>query len=101
LVKSVARQVVAGQPSDVAGRPLSLASIDLQLGIPLYRLLESVTAKPTHKRLQGGAGRPRGLVGWPPLGPNGQRSLHIASSFQVHPRCDTNFGGIPNFLVIS
>jgi hypothetical protein len=55
--------VVAGQPSDVAGRPLSLASIDLQLGIPLYRLLESVTAKPTHKRLQGGAGRPRGLVG--------------------------------------
>jgi hypothetical protein len=44
LVKSVTRQVVAG-------RPWSLASTDLQLGIPLYRLLESVTAKSTHERL--------------------------------------------------
>jgi hypothetical protein len=40
LVKSVTRQAVAG-------RPWRLASIDLLLGIPLYRLLESVTVKPT------------------------------------------------------
>jgi hypothetical protein len=55
LVKSVTRQVVAGWPSHVVGRPWSLASTDLQLGIPLYRLLESVTVKPTCERLQGGA----------------------------------------------
>jgi hypothetical protein len=51
LVKSITRQVVAGQP-------WSSASTDLQLGIPLYRLLESVTAKPTRERLQGGTGHP-------------------------------------------
>jgi hypothetical protein len=32
-----------------------LASTDIQLGIPFYRLLDSVTAKPTCERLQGGA----------------------------------------------
>jgi hypothetical protein len=58
LVKSITRQVVAGQPSHVAGWPWSLASIDLQLRIPLYHLLESVTVKPTRERMQGGAGRP-------------------------------------------
>jgi hypothetical protein len=57
LVKSVTCQVVAGRPSHMAGRPCSWASTDLQLGIPLYRLLESVTVKPTRERLQGGAGR--------------------------------------------
>jgi hypothetical protein len=62
LVKSVTRQVVAGRPSHMASQPWSLASIDLLLGIPPYRLLESGTMKPTHERLQGGAGRP-------PLGP--------------------------------
>jgi hypothetical protein len=56
LVKSVTRQVVVGRPSHVVGWPWSSASIDLQLGIPLYRLLESITAKPTRERLQGGAG---------------------------------------------
>jgi hypothetical protein len=67
LFKSVTHQVVAG-------RPWSLASTDLQLGIPLYRLLESVTAKPNHERLQGGAD-------WPATpGPTGQRPLHTASS---------------------
>jgi hypothetical protein len=99
LVKSVTRQVVAGQPSLVVGRPWSLASTDLQLGIPLYRLLESVTAKLTHERLQGGAGRPRGLADRPPTGTTSQRPLHIASSCQEHPWGDTYFGRIPNFLV--
>jgi hypothetical protein len=56
LVKSVTHQVGAG-------RPWSSASTDLQFGIPLYRLLENVTAKPTHERLQGGAGQPWGLAG--------------------------------------
>jgi hypothetical protein len=55
LVKSVTRQVVADQPSHVVSRPWSSASTNLQLGIPLYHLLESVTAKPTCKMLQGGA----------------------------------------------
>jgi hypothetical protein len=94
LVKSVTRQVVAGWPSHVVGRPWSLASTDLQLGIPLYRLLESVTVKPTHERLQNGAGQPT-------PGPTGQWPLHTASSCQVHPQGDTYFGVIQNFLVIS
>jgi hypothetical protein len=58
LAKLVTHQVVADQPSHVAGppshmasRPWSLASTDHQLGIPLYRLLESVTVKPTCERL--------------------------------------------------
>jgi hypothetical protein len=51
LVKSVTCQVVAG-------RPWSLASTDFQLEIPLYRLLGSVTVKPIHERLQGGADWP-------------------------------------------
>jgi hypothetical protein len=63
--------------------------------------LESVTVKPTHDMLQGGAGRPSGLANWPPPGSTGQRPLYISSSCQVHPRGDTYFGGIPNFLVIS
>jgi hypothetical protein len=44
----------------VAGRPWSSASTDLQLGIHLFCLLESVIAKPTHERLKGGAGHPLG-----------------------------------------
>jgi hypothetical protein len=69
LVKSVIQQVVADWLSHVTGRPWSSASTDLQLGIHLYRLLESVTMKPTCERLHGGAGWP-GV--WPashPLGP--------------------------------
>jgi hypothetical protein len=101
LVKSVTRQLVADQPSHVAGRPWSLASTNLQLGILLYRLLESVTVNPTHERLQGGVGRLGGLADWPPPEPTGQWPLHTTSSYQVHPRGDTYFGGIPNFLIIS
>jgi hypothetical protein len=93
LIKLVTCQVVAG-------RPWSSVSTDLQLGIPLYRLLDSVTTKPTHERLQGGAGQLGGLAGRPPPEPIGQWPLHNASSCQVHPRCETYFGGIPNFLVI-
>jgi hypothetical protein len=66
LVKSVTRQVGADRRSRVASQPWSLASTDIQLGIPLYRLLESVTMKPTHERLQGGPGRPGGLADRPP-----------------------------------
>jgi hypothetical protein len=62
LVKLVTRQVVAGRPSHVTSRPWSSPSTYLQLGTPLYHLLESVTVKPTCERLQGGAG-------WPPPGP--------------------------------
>jgi hypothetical protein len=94
LVKSITCQVVAGWPSHMADRSWISASTDLQLGIRLYRLLESVIVKPTHDRLQGGADRP-------PPGPTSQRPLDTASSCQVHPRGDTYLGGIPNFLVIS
>jgi hypothetical protein len=69
LVKSVARQVVAGWPIHLAGQPWSLGSIDLQLQIPLYHLLESVIVKPTPERLQGGDGWPGGLADRPPHGP--------------------------------
>jgi hypothetical protein len=82
LVKSVTRQMVAG-------RPWSSASTDLQLGIPLYRLLESVIAKPTHERLQGGADWPEDLANRLPPRPSSQRPFHTASTCQVHPRGDT------------
>jgi hypothetical protein len=80
LVKSVTCQVMACRPSQVAGPPWSSASTDLQLGIPLYRLLESVTLKPTYERLQGWAGRTGGLVSRPPPRPTGQWPMHAASS---------------------
>jgi hypothetical protein len=75
LVKSVTHHVVAGRHSHVVDQPWSSASTDLQLRIPLYRLLESVTAKPTHERLQGGAGQLGDLASRPPPGPTSQRPL--------------------------
>jgi hypothetical protein len=45
LIKSVTRQVLVDRPSHVAGRPLSPASTDFKLGIPCYRLLESMPMK--------------------------------------------------------
>jgi hypothetical protein len=45
LVKLVIDQVVASRPSHMASQPWSSASTKLHLGIPLYRLLESVTMK--------------------------------------------------------
>jgi hypothetical protein len=101
LVKSVTWQVVAGRPSHMPGWPWSLTSTDLQLGIPLYCLLESVTAKPSRERLQAGAGQPGGLASLLPPGSTSQRPFHTTSSCQVHPRGDIYFGGIPNFLIIS
>jgi hypothetical protein len=92
---------MSGWPSHMADRPWSLASTDLQLGMPLYRLLESVNVKLTHERLQGGAGRPGGLANRPPPRPTGQWPLHTTSSCQVHPHGDTYFCGILNFLKIS
>jgi hypothetical protein len=101
LVNLVTHKVVAGGPSHMGDRPWSLASTDLQLRIPLYRLLESVTEKPTCERLQGGAGRPGGLASRPPPSTISSRPLYTDSSCQVHPRGDTYLGGIPNFIVIS
>jgi hypothetical protein len=80
FVKSITHQVVAGWPRHVAGRPWSSASTNLQLGILLYCLLESVTMKPTRERQQGGVGRPGVLAGQPPPGPTSQQPLHIAFS---------------------
>jgi hypothetical protein len=53
--------MVPGWPSHVDGRPRGTTSTDFQLWIPCYRLLESVTVKPTYERLQSGAG----LGVWP------------------------------------
>jgi hypothetical protein len=69
LVKSVTRQVVAGQPSLMAGRPRGFAFTDFRLRIPCYHILECVTVKLTRERLQSGAGQPGGLAGKPPPGP--------------------------------
>jgi hypothetical protein len=69
LVKSVTCQVVTGRPSQVVRQTRGLASTDFQLRIPCYRLLESVTIKPTRERLQSAADRPGDLASWPPLGP--------------------------------
>jgi hypothetical protein len=101
LVKSVRRHVVANRRCHVAGQPWSSASTDLKLGIPLYRILKSDTLKSTRERMQGRAGPPGGLAGRPPPEPTGQWPLYTASSCQVHPRGDTYFDEIPNFLVIS
>jgi hypothetical protein len=56
--------------------------------------------KPTHERLQIGADLPGGLAGRSHPGSTNQWPLHTASSYQVHSRGDTYFGGILNFLVI-
>jgi hypothetical protein len=68
LDKSVTCHVVAGQLRHMAAQPWSLASTNHQVGILLYRLLESVTVKPHRKRLHDGASHLGGLTGQPPLG---------------------------------
>jgi hypothetical protein len=85
LIKSVTCQVLAGQPSHVAGWSWSAASTDSMTRVPFCRLLESVTTKENHERLQSGADRP-------PTGPTRQCPLHVASSCQVHFLGDTYFG---------
>jgi hypothetical protein len=100
-IKLVIHQVVASWPSHMSGRPWSGASNDSRPWVPFHRLLESVTAKEAHGRLQSGAGRPGSLASWPPTRPTRQWLLHTASSCQVHSRGDTYFGRIPHFLVIS
>jgi hypothetical protein len=55
----------------VAGRSWSSVTTNIQLGIPLYCLLESFTVKPNHERLQGGAGWIGGMASRPPPGPTG------------------------------
>jgi hypothetical protein len=79
LIKSVIRQVLAGRPSHVAGRPWVEASTDSRPQVLFHCLLESVTAKETHGSLQSGAGQPESLAGQPPTGPTRQWPLHMAS----------------------
>jgi hypothetical protein len=94
LIKSIIGQVLAGQPSHMAGRPWGAASTDSRPQVPFHHLLERVTTKETHGRLQSAAGRP-------PTGPTHLWPLHMASSCQVHSWGDTYFGRIPHFLVIT
>jgi hypothetical protein len=101
LIKSVTCQVLAGQPSHVVSQPWSTTSTDSKPQVPFYHLLESVTTKEAHGRLQSGVDRTGSLAGHPPTGPTYQWTLHMASSCQVHSRGDTYFGRIPHFLVIS
>jgi hypothetical protein len=63
LVKLVTHQVVAGQPSHVAGQPQDPTSTDSRLWIPYYHLLERSTKKPTCERLQSGPADQGGLAG--------------------------------------
>jgi hypothetical protein len=93
LIKSVIHQVLTGRPS-------STASTDSRPRVPFHRLLERVTAKEAHRRLQSGASQPGSLAGQPPTGPTHQWPLHMASSCQVYSQGDTYFGRIPNFLII-
>jgi hypothetical protein len=58
LIKSVICQVLADRPSHMAGRPSSAATTDSRPRVPFHCLLESVTTKETHGRLQSGVGRP-------------------------------------------
>jgi hypothetical protein len=97
LIKSVTRQVLAGQPSHVAGQPPSLAATNFILRIPCYRLLERVSVKQTRKRLQSGAGQPGSLVGCPPPRPTGQWPLRTASTRYVYSHGDTLFWWNSNF----
>jgi hypothetical protein len=94
MVKSVTCQVVVGWPSHMAARSWSSASTDLQLGILLYRLLESVTMKPTHEGLQGGTGQV--ATPWAHWSAAFAHCLLMSGT----PQSDIYFGGIPNFLVI-
>jgi hypothetical protein len=87
MAESVTRIVVAGRPIHVAGRPRGPASTDFHLRIPCYRLLESVTMKPTHERLQSGASQ----TGHP-LGP-------LVSSLCTLPHCVRYIPGVTLILV--
>jgi hypothetical protein len=55
LIKLVIRQVLAGRPRHVASWPSSAASTNSSPRVPFHYLLDSVTAKETHGRLQSGA----------------------------------------------
>jgi hypothetical protein len=89
LNEMVIRHVLAGWLS-------STASTDSRHRVPFHRLLESVTTKKTHERLQSGASRPRSVTTWPTC----QWPLHTVSSCQVYSWGDTYFGRIHNFLII-
>jgi hypothetical protein len=58
LIKSIIHQELAGQPNHMARRPSSATSTDSRPWVSFHRLLESVTTKETHKRLQSEASRP-------------------------------------------
>jgi hypothetical protein len=101
LIKLVIHQVLAGRPSHMAGKPWGVASTNSRTWGPFHCLLDSVTAKDTHGRLQSGASRSGSLAGWPPTRPTHQWPLHPACSCQVYSRGDTYFGRITHFIVIS
>jgi hypothetical protein len=84
LINSVIHQVLADRPSHIAGRPWDVASTNYRPRDPFHRLLESITAKKIHERLQCGADWPGCLAGSPPTGPTHQWPLHLASSCQGH-----------------
>jgi hypothetical protein len=63
LIKSVIHQVLAGRPSHMTGRQWSAGSTDSRPWVPFHRLLKSVTAKESHRRLQSGANQPGSLAG--------------------------------------
>jgi hypothetical protein len=56
LIKLVIHQELAVRPGHVASRPSCMASTNSRPRVPFHRLLESITAKETHGRLQSGAG---------------------------------------------
>jgi hypothetical protein len=101
LIKLVICQVLAGRHSHVAGQPWRAASIDSRPRVPFHCLLENVTTKETHGRLQSGSDRLGSLAGRPPTGPTHHWPLHTTSSCRVHSQGDTYFRRIPHFLVIS
>jgi hypothetical protein len=80
LIKSVIRQVLASRHSHVADRPSSAASTDARPQVPFHRLLESITTKETHGRLQSGA-------------------RQLGSLAFAHGLLMLRFGRIPNFLI--
>jgi hypothetical protein len=70
LIKSVICQELVNRLSHVAGRQSCVASPDSRHRVPFHRLLERVTAKETHGRLQSGAGWPGSWSTSHPWGPH-------------------------------
>jgi hypothetical protein len=76
--------VLAGRPRHIADRPPTVASTNSRTLVPFHCLLEGVTAKKTHGRLQSGAGQPESLLGRLATRPTRLWPLHMASLCQVY-----------------